>query len=85
MSEMKWQPIETLAPKDGDEFMVSNNRGMFVAMWEDGWMSRPDEDHPNLGYGWFMISDGKDIERPLRGDVPQWWRPLPTPPEGTQA
>lgn len=75
-----WQPLSTLKPADGDEFLVVNDRGMFVAMWDADWSTEPDERYPHLGRGWFMVGDGKDIARPLRSDYPRLWAPLPTVP-----
>ena len=65
----EWQPIET-APKDGKNILISNDRGMFVAAFDADW----DLD------GWWLVSDGKDHERPLRGNDPTHWMPLPKPP-----
>lgn len=76
-----WRPIETLVPVEGMEMLVLNDRGTFVATWDDSWMLHsPVEEHPNLGDGWFMVSDGKELDRPLRGNVPTHWQPLPAPP-----
>jgi hypothetical protein len=82
-----WHPIETLdASKlaDGDQMLIVNDRGMFVGTWDAEWMSGVDT-LPNLGDGWWMIEDGKDPERPLRGDVPTHWMPLPDAPVIAQA
>lgn len=73
-----WLPIETLDVSklaEGDEMLIHNNRGMFVGAWEPDWS----REHGFHG-GWWMISDGKDIERALRGGVPTHYRPLPDPP-----
>lgn len=61
-----WQPIET-APKDETACLIANDRGQFVAWFDKGWGSE----------GWWMVGDGKDFERPLRGDEPTVWQPLP--------
>lgn len=66
-----WQPIET-TPKDDAEYLVSNDRGQFVVWFDPDWTDG----------GWWMVSDGKDCERPLRGRTPTHWMPLPTPPAG---
>jgi hypothetical protein len=67
--EAGWMPIEQ-APRDGSDILVINDRGQFVACFDPEWSD-----------GWWMVSDGKDIERPLRGDEPHGWRPLPAPPQ----
>ena len=73
-----WRPIETLDWKglaDGEEMLIANDRGIFVGAWEADWS----REHGFHG-GWWMISDGKDPERALRGDIPTHWQPLPAPP-----
>lgn len=71
ISEFDWQNA-----KDGCEMLIYNDRGQFVGSWEPDWSMQ----HGYHG-GWWMISDGKDFERPLRGDTPTHWMPLPHPPE----
>ncbi len=76
---MEWQPIETLDVAlltNGDEMLVYNDRGMFVGWWDSDWS----REHGFHG-GWWMISDGKDDERALRGSTPTHWMPLPAAPE----
>lgn len=63
-----WRPIET-APRDGTAILVFNDRGHFVAEWNDDWWS---------------VSDGK-MERGLRGQEPTHWQPLPAAPEEGEA
>ena len=66
---VRWQPIET-APRDETDCLVTNDRGQFVAWFDSSW----DND------GWWMVSDGKNIEYPLRGKEPTHWMPLPGTP-----
>jgi len=66
---MEWQPIET-APRDDADILIYNDRGWFVAWFDPQWSAD----------GWWMVSDGKDFERPLRGDEPTHWMPLPEAP-----
>jgi hypothetical protein len=74
----QWRPIEEFdrtRASDGDEYLIKNDRGVFVGAWDPDWMSIAGT-ADNLGCGWFLVSDGKDHERPLRGDVPTQWLPL---------
>ena len=66
-----WQPISTLEPVEGQRVLVVNDRGMFVGTWDSEWGMN----------GFWMIEDGKDWERPLRGSLPTHWQSLPPPPE----
>lgn len=65
-----WQDIAT-APRDGTRILGINDRGQFVIEFDADWGSD----------GWWMVSDGKFDERPLRGSEPTHWMPLPTPPQ----
>jgi Protein of unknown function (DUF551) len=67
---MEWQSIETAPRNHGSEYLVSNDRGVFAAEFDPDWFDD----------GWWLISDGKDFERPLRGSAPTHWMPLPPPP-----
>lgn len=68
---MEWRPIES-APKDGSDVLVVNDRGIFVAQWnEDG----PD----NCLDEFWHVRDGK-YWHDLRGMKPTHWMPLPDPP-----
>ena len=68
--EPKWLPI-TDEVKDGRRIVVSNNRGVFTVEWDSAWSD-----------GWWICPDGKHDDRPLRGDEPTHYQPLPTPPRG---
>ena len=72
-----WQTIET-APRDGQYLLLWTPKGI--------------EGHPSLGYwgrenrhnpiGWVTLShDGYPINRI---DQPEYWMPLPLPPERLQ-
>ncbi len=65
-----WRPIAEAPKDDGYECLIINDRGMFVAQFDEAW----DEG------GWWMVSDGKDFERPLRGNAPTHFAPLPAGP-----
>jgi hypothetical protein len=72
-----WSFDMEVAPRDGSAVEIANDRGQFIAQfdatWDDG--------------GWWMVSDGKDPERPLRGDKPFAWRiptKAPAPPSSGQ-
>jgi hypothetical protein len=67
---MTWESIET-ARKDGTDCLIYNDRGQFVAWFDSSWTAE----------GWWMVSDGKNVERPLRGGEPTHWMPLPPAPE----
>jgi len=69
----EWQPITDEQRKEGFECLVSNDRGVFAATFDETWCEA----------GFWMVSDGKDFERPLRGDIPIKFMPLPTPPRNT--
>jgi hypothetical protein len=58
------------APKDGDQRLICNDRGVFVGEFDEHWTDG----------GWWMIPDGKNYEIPLRGDVPTHFMAVPNPP-----
>lgn len=55
------------APRDGSRILVINDRGIFCVEYCD-----IDE--------WWLCVDGKHDDRPLRGDHPTHYMPLPKPP-----
>jgi len=67
-----WRDIASAPPevKNGSDVLVLNDRGMFVAAFDKDWGDD----------GWWLVSDGRDHERPLRGSEPTHYRPLPPPP-----
>lgn len=74
LASLVWREIACLHVSDGDECLILNDRGMFVAQWDAAWGDD----------GWWMVSDGKDFERPLRGDAPSFWMPCPKKPAALQ-
>lgn len=67
----KWQKMAD-APMDGTSILVINNRGQFVASWNE---AGPDY---CLDQFWHVFS-GKTWND-LRGSLPIAWQPLPSPP-----
>ena len=69
---MTWIKFEDsgYTPRDGDQRILFNDRGVFVGTWDSDWMSG----------GWWMIEDGKYFDRPLRGSEPTHFMAVPTPP-----
>ncbi|MGX5775455.1 hypothetical protein [Methylorubrum zatmanii] len=72
-----WSFDMEAAPRDGSDVEVVNDRGQFIARFDRSW------GRSYADAGWWMVSDGKDTERPLRGNEPFAWRALtkaPAPP-----
>jgi hypothetical protein len=69
MSE--WLPIET-APKDGTQFLVVNDRGIFVVSWDKDGPDNCLDDFWHVWSGKFWMD--------LRGMEPTHWMPLPDRP-----
>lgn len=75
-----WSFDMEAAPRDGSDVEIVNDRGQFIARFDRSW------GRSYADAGWWMVSDGKDPERPLRGDEPFAWRiptKAPAPPSSS--